>query len=733
MRYYQSDDQVMKDMLRTLTVLLEPGQVTELCVRRNGGGASTGYFSSPTELVRVASSYDGDASILAIPNPVNPDLLARAVNRMKVQKNQTKDEEVERRRWLVVGIAPVRPAGIAATKEEKEQAAKVRDEIRESLKEQGWTAPIVASAGSGYHLLFRIDLANDDQSKALVKEVLESLSRRFGNDRVKVDTSAYRAAHRIELYGSVSVEGDGTKERPHRRTKILHAPDEVEILASDKMKEFVASSSPLGQSKDDAGEETQAQTILRKAESAKLFCDKHGEAFVEFDVNEHCEVCRVKDRRFKQWLTASYYDEKGKPPSSEAVAQAIGYLEAKAAFQDCEKEVALRVGQANGRIYYDLCDRKWRAVKVTKKGYTICKPGRVAFQRTKNMGSQVEPEEGGTLDLILKYINIADPEEQVLFLCYLVTCLVPGIPHAIAIFSGQQGSAKTTALRVIKAVVDPSMLSVLSMPKALDDLALHLSKSWMPAFDNLSTISGEQSNLLCQAVTGGGMSRRSLYQNDEETIFEVKRCPVFSGINVVATQPDLLDRCVIFELTRLGKTERRPEKEFWEAFERDRPLIVGALFDTLSKAMAIHPTLSLKRLERMADMTVWGYAAAKALGFGGNRFLRAYRANLERGTRQAIENSPVAMAMLAMMENREGWSGSMTDLHCQLGKCAEQNNINTKNHKWPKSAAILSRRLKEVEANLAQVGIQYHTRHNTKGAHVEIVTQTTNARRRRRR
>lgn len=478
---------------------------------------------------------------------------------------------------------------------------------------------------------------------------------------------------------------------------------------------------------DQQDEETQAQKLIRLASGANLFCNQFGEATARIKVDGHYEIHLLRSKTFKLWLTKLFHEENNKPPAQESITQTLSLLDSKVVFGDNEQNVALRVGEGNGAIYYDQCDSMRRAVKITANHYKICKNPKIYFQRTPNMLPQVKPKTGGELELILKHINLVEEEHKLLFLVYLVSCLIPNIPHPLALFVGQQGSAKTTALRVVKKIIDPSRIAQMTMPKKLEDLALSMSKSWMPTFDNLTNITVEQSNLLCQASTGGGISRRTLYQNDDETILEVKRCLVLNGINSVATRSDLLDRTIIFELERIETTARKTEKQFWNEFNNDLPLIVGALFQTLSKAMAIYPTVKLSTHQRMADFTIWGYAIAQALGYEGEGFTKAYENNLNRGNQEAIESNPIAQAIIALMNEKTVWSGYMSELIDLLQTIANYHKIDTFSKGWPKSASILSRRLREVQPNLAEYGIKYLTKHDRKGSYIEIKNQKYNA------
>lgn len=61
-----------------------------------------------------------------------------------------------------------------------------------------------------------------------------------------------------------------------------------------------------------------------------------------------------------------------------------------------------------------------------------------------------------------------------------------------------------------------------------------------------------------------------------------------------------------------------------------------------------------------------------------------------------------------------------------LETVASDNKIDTFSNAWPKSASILSRRLREVQPNLEEAGIKYVTKHNNQGSHIEIKNQKYN-------
>lgn len=62
--------------------------------------------------------------------------------------------------------------------------------------------------------------------------------------------------------------------------------------------------------------------------------------------------------------------------------------------------------------------------------------------------------------------------------------------------------------------------------------------SWMPGFDNLSYLSSQLSDALCQISTGAGFTTRRLYSDAEEVVFEAMRPLLLNGIGGFMKRPD---------------------------------------------------------------------------------------------------------------------------------------------------------------------------------------------------
>lgn len=230
---------VHSDTLRFIELLWQQGDVRELRIPRYNkyGHTASGYFDSPAAMTRAAVVWDGKANPYVTLNPVNPDLLARACNRIeKRAQHTTADNDVLCRRWLYLDIDPVRPSGVSSTEAGREAALATLTSVTGFLKSVGWPDPVTAMSGNGYYAMYRVDLANTPESTALVKSILESLASRFNMPSVHIDTAVYNASRIAAVIGTMKRKGDSTHERPHRRSHLVSVPDSITVVREELLK-----------------------------------------------------------------------------------------------------------------------------------------------------------------------------------------------------------------------------------------------------------------------------------------------------------------------------------------------------------------------------------------------------------------------------------------------------------------------------------------------------------------
>jgi hypothetical protein len=451
-------------------------------------------------------------------------------------------------------------------------------------------------------------------------------------------------------------------------------------------------------------------------------------AFASIHVNGHREIIPIhKSRRFDLWVRKTCYDETGDTLGSDVLKEVVDTLGAKALFDGPEKTLDLRISkdpQDDSTYWYDLCNENWEAIRITRDGWNIVKSGEVPimFRRYSSQQAQVYPSKNyppDIMDQFLALINLKDSEnDRLLVKCYIVSILIPGIAKAILMIHGPKGAAKTALEDLVKQLLDPSILGNLTLPRTTEQLVQQLMHTFLTYYDNVSILPEWLSNDLCRAVTGTASSKRELYTDDDDIIYQYKRPIGFNGINLAATRPDLLDRGLIIELERIKPENRRSfEQDIKPELERIKPELLGFILDIVVKVLELKSRggIKLKSMSRMADFEIACEMISRCLGYDDGEFIKAYDENKGLGTSEVLEGSPVAGAIIHMMESRDTWSGTATILLSELEVEAAKLKIDIQKDKsWPKAAHILSRRLNEIKPNLEELNIFMHTTQDPK-------------------
>ena len=213
---------------RAIALILRQGEVVEVRIPKTRVGVVAGYFDNfstmAVAICQADAKYNGGGVYYTL-NTVKPALLGRAYNRLKEHAEYTTaDHNILARRWLPVDLDPVRPAGISASDEEHEAALARARVIADDMAGE-WGRPIVADSGNGAHLLYGIDLPNDEDSRQIVKGALAMLDQRYSDATVTVDVTCANAARIWKVYGTVARKGDSIPGRPHRISRLLEVPD----------------------------------------------------------------------------------------------------------------------------------------------------------------------------------------------------------------------------------------------------------------------------------------------------------------------------------------------------------------------------------------------------------------------------------------------------------------------------------------------------------------------------
>jgi hypothetical protein len=434
---------------------------------------------------------------------------------------------------------------------------------------------------------------------------------------------------------------------------------------------------------------------------AELFHDQYNDTYIAY-YGDGSSVAKISSKVTKLWLIRYAYINLKSIPSTDTINRVLQSLSARAYFEGRGYSLDVRSVHNSDGLWYDLGER---VVRITKKGWEVPDEVPLAFKRFPHQKKQAVPVSGGSLKLLLKYINVKNESDQLLFLVYLVAAFIPNFPHPLLILHGAQGAGKTTPMKLMKELIDPSELGGLSAPKNIESFVQTISHHSFMFYDNLSTMPEWFSDALARAATGDSFSKRELYSDDDDVIYRFQKTISLNGINQVVYKSDLLDRSILLNLERISPENRKESQVFWAEFELDRPLILGAIFDILAKTLTLYPTVKLDKLPRMADFARWGYAIAEASGYSGEAFIRAYSMNIAVQHDEAIEANPVAQTIVEFVRDCSTWEGTPAELYNILTPIAFRLQI-SQSRSWPKDAARLGRALTSVAPNLLAKDIE---------------------------
>jgi len=446
--------------------------------------------------------------------------------------------------------------------------------------------------------------------------------------------------------------------------------------------------------------------LLCQSRQPILFCDQTGVVYARISQNGVNVIMPLRSQVFKAWLANLLWIYEQKAPGTQAVYSALNVLVAMANSNNSKYTLYNRVAPAEDGFWIDMADDKWRAIKVDAGGWRIVEDPPILFKRYSHQLPLSEPVPGGDPWKLLDFMNIApdDHATRLPFLCTVITFLIPDIPHPIICTYGHQGSAKSWLFRLIRRLIDPSVVELLSLPYDQREHIQQLDHHWCAFYDNITYLPPQQSDILCRATTGGGFTKRELYSDNDDIVYDFRRCVGLNGINIPAQRGDLLDRVLLLNLLDIPKDKRKTERQLSSEFEGCKAEILGGFLDTVVKALQLYPSINPKGLFRMADFTRWGCAISVALGRTAEEFISAYEENVNSQIEEAAHASPVATVLLDLLEAQRGWDDTPTKLYRTLLNHAEGLKISTHQKGWPKAPHVLVRQLNELAPSLKALG-----------------------------
>jgi hypothetical protein len=457
-----------------------------------------------------------------------------------------------------------------------------------------------------------------------------------------------------------------------------------------------------GSQQTDSGKPKQADLLYKLAMGRAVFFTgrQDSQVYASVAVDGHRECYRMRTGEFNDWLAYAYYAEHGTTVSAQAAEDCKKLLsfEAKRLVED----VFVRVGHKDGAVYFDLGSPEHDAIEVNEAGWRIVKVPPIHFRRAPHALPLPLPIDHKNPQILHKYLNIT-ADDWPLVAAWLVAAMHPRGPYPALAFLSRAGSGKSTALRVLKRIIDPSSAELRAQPNDVRDLFIAASNSWLLAFDNVSGISSEVSDALCIISTGGGFTKKANYTDGDEHVINVQRPIVINGIGDVITRQDLMDRAIVIGTPTIPEGERRDENEFWQEFDQDRSKIFGAFLFALSTGLTNINTTVLTKKPRMADFAKLAVAAESAYTDGQHKFLDAYTSNRGEAAETIIENSPVGEVLRRLVLVPGHMRVTPTELFKQLNETAK--DYEKAGRGWPSAPNKMKSTIERIAPALERLGV----------------------------
>ncbi|EKD55723.1 MAG: hypothetical protein ACD_59C00056G0004 [uncultured bacterium] len=459
-----------------------------------------------------------------------------------------------------------------------------------------------------------------------------------------------------------------------------------------------------------------------------FYTDEYENPFVEIRDGERNVKCAVKaGEDFEDFLGKLYWELNNDALPDQVLTKSIKRFKSIAKYdnQKSKGKIAqsVRVARANdsSKIYYCLNN----AVEISENGWNVVNEPPY-FRRFDHVAEQVYPDKNGNFKKIEEFLNLDNEDEKNLLLVWIVAQFIPDIEKPLLAIHGPQGSAKSTLSSIIRMLVDPSRLMLVTFPTTTNELAQNLYQNYLPVYDNISKISNSQSDTLCRAVTGGGIQKRKLYTDDKTITWSFKRGLIINGIDHVLNRPDLLERSISIKTKRVTGSFK-PKEEIFEKYKIDLPEVLGGAFEILTKVLALKATSvpTASRYPRMAEFAQWGFYIAEALEIGGEAFISAYENNINTHNKNVVFENPITLSLIKLLEEEpeKKWNGSMKSLLESLNKVRVSLGHEVTPKGWPLDPSHLSRELNKFMVNLEGIGVYYENKRTNEGAVASIISK----------
>ena len=464
--------------------------------------------------------------------------------------------------------------------------------------------------------------------------------------------------------------------------------------------------------------------------SPDYFIDQNGVARVTYQVDDIPSTFKINSPAMKSSISRLARMWRLKKITSNKIDETIAEMNALAIDSGKIFTCSIRSHRnTNGDVTIQLAKDSFCRISSQGNGFRVSCTTDLKFdwlQKQQNLPIPERISSSELISILLKINNLEKEDEIYLLIAYILKSLVVDSgANPIAILQGPQGSSKSTSSNNIKKLIDPTLPLLVSPPRCEAEVLTTANSSYFIAYDNLSGLSSDLADTFCRLSTGGGISKRALYSDDDEKSYNLLKSLLFNGIDEASNRPDFNDRAIIFHLKKIPFEKRVSEIVLKENFDNIYPKILGGLYALLSEVLKILPNIRTEGLPRMTEYARFGIALEKVLELEEGFFIKCYDENIKEKIDTNFWNDDVCNAIFTYFYSFDkvphpqfGRKPPAPEQNIFLGEYSiegtadelRQNLSTMKSSKntfshFPKTAKGFSEQLKRIEPLLNEKGI----------------------------
>ena len=616
--------------------------------------------------------------------------------------------------------------------------------IEELKSDFGFPNPCLIKYANGCKFIFNTNLPANETSRQHLQEFVKLFKDRFRlyNFKFFEDFDAFTQLIELPLLDLVSCDNSSANEKNFT----LQKSNDESLLTLEKLQEFIlhvkrlanANLQAYQKSSEDSfdacvwfSNRLRALTTYINAADGRVYAD-----IVDSQTNQ-LNPTPMDDPKFLKSLAlelAGKHSCKLKRKEKQTIESAIDQEIAHTLYYGNQECIHSRIAHKGDTIFYDLCNQEGLIYSISPKGLQILhkntpNTSHLHFKVTPNMNPQVIPLNNvnkSLTDLLNPFLNM-DDNSKILLTITLVCWFVKGFNYFLWL-KGQQGSGKTMLSKMLQNLLDPTSANPGPLPNSTRELATVLSSRYLVVFDNMSKINEGVSDLLCQSTYGATFQTRKLFTNSGTVSIPFHNAIILNSIaDDIVKKVDLYQRIIPIKMKALDKN-RKSETLIMKQFEEVRPSIIFKVFDTISKALAVLPSIEIPSTFRLIDSARLGAAVSKVLYGDEKIFINAFE-NIEKESALAIlENDPVMNSVLGWLREQEelqsvtqGCSRPLTlepissvDFYQNILNFADKSKTVITLKGMAPDAPALTKKIKQYKANFRTLGVEFETTHTNK-------------------